>query len=106
MQKLNAQWRNKDRPTDVLSFPQYEVAELQAMDRQARKGSIPPWVLGDVVISLDQARLQATERGVDLASELERLFIHGVVHLLGYDHEISPQEARRMRRVERYLLTR
>ena len=92
MRRLNRQWRGQDRPTDVLSFAQAEGPT-----------GAPPGLLGDVVISIDTARRQAAECAAPLASELDRLLIHGVLHLLGYDHERSPAEARRMQRRERAL---
>jgi probable rRNA maturation factor len=95
MRRLNRSWRGRDRPTDVLSFAQAEGP-----------GGAPPGLLGDVVISLDTARRQAAERAASLGSELDRLLVHGVLHLLGYDHERSPAEARRMRRRERDLARR
>jgi len=95
MRRLNREWRGRDRPTDVLSFSQAEGA-----------GGAPAGLLGDVVISVDTARRQAAERAAPLARELDRLLIHGVLHLLGYDHERSPAEARRMQRRERQLARR
>jgi probable rRNA maturation factor len=95
MRRLNRAWRGRDRATDVLSFAQAEGP-----------GGAPPGLLGDVVISLDTARRQAAERAASLGSELDRLLVHGVLHLLGYDHERSPAEARRMRRRERALARR
>jgi probable rRNA maturation factor len=95
MRELNRDWRGKDRPTDVLSFAQAEGS-----------GGAPAGLLGDVVISIDTARRQAAERAASLGSELDRLLIHGVLHLLGYDHERSPAEARRMQRRERALARR
>ena len=92
MRRLNRDWRGRDRPTDVLSFAQREGP-----------GGAPDGLLGDVVISVDTARRQAAERAEPLAHELDRLLIHGVLHLLGYDHERSPTEARRMQRRERQL---
>jgi rRNA maturation RNase YbeY len=92
MRTLNHRWRGKDRPTDVLAFAQREGA-----------GGAPDGVLGDVVISVDTARRQAAERGHGLGHEGERLLIHGLLHLLGYDHERSTREARRMHRRERTL---
>jgi rRNA maturation RNase YbeY len=92
MRKLNRAWRGKDRPTDVLAFAQREGP-----------GGAPDGLLGDVVISVDTARRQAVERGHTLGVEAERLLVHGVLHLLGYDHERSPAEARRMQRRERTL---
>jgi probable rRNA maturation factor len=87
MRVLNRRWRGKNKPTDVLSFP------LQEGRRQ----------LGDVVISLDTARRQASEGGWTLAIELRRLLAHGLLHCAGHDHE-SPAESRRMQRAERRLL--
>ena len=96
MRTLNNTWRNKDRTTDVLSFPL----------REGRFLHIQPDMLGDIVISLPVAARQAEEAGHSLMVELERLLVHGLVHLLGYDHEQSPAEARRMERKERQLLKR
>jgi probable rRNA maturation factor len=91
MQKLNAQYRKKDYATDVLSFPAAE--------------GLPSGLrmLGDVVISVDKAKEQAGERGRTLEQEMITLLIHGIVHLLGYDHERSAQDARLMSRLEKKL---
>lgn len=89
MRKLNARWRQTDRTTDVLAFAQEGPA---------------PGLLGDVVISIPTARRQARERGHSLRDELRILLIHGVLHLLGYDHEPGGAEARRMRQAEARLL--
>jgi rRNA maturation RNase YbeY len=93
MHALNRTWRGKNRPTDVLAFAQREGASTP-----------PAELLGDVVISVDTARRQADDLGHSLASEGERLLVHGLLHLLGYDHERSAREARRMQRRERALL--
>lgn len=90
----------------MLSFPQYTVDELNEISRQAEEDSLDAWVLGDIVISLETAKRQANLFGFTFIEEVERLFIHGFVHLLGYDHEINAKEARRMKRIERILLTR
>jgi len=92
MQRLNRDWRGKDRPTDVLAFAQGEGA-----------GGAPDGLLGDVVISVDTARRQARAGRRRLGPEAERLLVHGLLHLLGYDHERSAREASRMRRKEREL---
>ncbi len=83
---LNKQFRRKDRPTDVLSFPAEE-----------------PGRLGDIVIGLGVARAQAEEAGHSLGAELRVLALHGLLHLLGYDHE---RDAGRMARVEARLRAR
>ena len=75
IQDLNRQWRQKDAPTDVLSFPMGDDV-----------------VLGDIVISLDTAGRQAAERGHDLPTELRVLLVHGLLHLLGHDHELPGQD--------------
>ena len=92
MHDLNRDWRGKDRPTDVLAFAQSE------------HGPAPEGLLGDVVISVDTARRQAVSLGHSLVVEADRLLVHGLLHLLGYDHERSPAEARRMQRKERAVL--
>ena len=92
MHQLNLEWRGVDRATDVLAFAQAEGP-----------GGAPVGLLGDVVISVDTARRQAAERQTPVGAELDRLLIHGVLHLLGYDHERSAAEARRMQRRERDL---
>ena len=84
---LNRRYRGKDRPTDVLSFPLADALQ--------------PSLLGEVVISVETAARQAQRRGRSLPEELQTLLIHGVLHLLGYDHEVSRSEAIRMRRKER-----
>jgi rRNA maturation RNase YbeY len=96
MRTLNHTWRNKDRTTDVLSFPL----------REGRFLHIQPDMLGDIVISVPVAERQADEAGHSLAVELELLLVHGLVHLLGYDHEQGPGQARAMERKERQLLKR
>ncbi len=101
MHELNRRWRGKDRPTDVLAFPQRESA---VRGRRARDATPTDALLGDVVISVDTARRQAAERNHSLATEAERLLVHGLLHLAGYDHERSLAEAHRMQRKERALL--
>jgi probable rRNA maturation factor len=85
MRELNRAHRKKDKPTDVLSFP---------LDRER--------FLGDIVISADTAKRQAAEYDAPLQREVERLIIHGMLHLLGHDH-LKPTERRRMRAEERRL---
>src|ERR687887_1043139 len=93
IQRLNARYRGIDRPTDVLAFAMREgpFAHLQAQ------------LLVNVVISAETAVRQAHARRHSLAEELTRLLIHGTLHLLGYDHEVSAAAARLMRAKEREL---
>jgi probable rRNA maturation factor len=91
--RLNRDYRDTDRPTDVLAFAMREGARVAGDSA----------VLGDVVISLDTAARQARQRQVSTADEVRTLLIHGVLHLLGYDHERSATEARRMKLIERRL---
>ena len=93
MRELNSQYRGQDRSTDVLSFPQNEGKE---------KG-LTPHLLGDVVISTVTARRQATQHELSLEEELVLLLTHGILHLLGYDHERSDEEARHMKEKTREL---
>ena len=88
MRTLSAKYRRKDYPTDVLSFPVEEMPG--SADR----------LLGDVIISVDKAAEQAKERDRTVDEEMATLLIHGIVHLLGYDHERSAKDARVMKRLE------
>jgi probable rRNA maturation factor len=94
MRKLNGIYRHKDYPTDVLSFP----AESNL--------PVEPRLLGDVIISVEKAASQAKERGRTLDQEMATLLVHGIVHLLGYDHERSPKDARVMKRLENKIYRR
>ncbi len=82
IRKLNRAYRGKDKATDVLSFPLAEDGDPS-----------PERLLGDIVISLDTARRQAAEYDASLERELERLLIHGLLHLLGHDHEEPAEQA-------------
>lgn len=85
---LNSRYRGVDSPTDVLAFAQMDGAEDLQNDDEAA-------LLGDIVISVETALRQAEERGASLEDELDVLLAHGVLHLLGYDHE-DPEDERRM----------
>ena len=91
---LNKAFRGIDQPTDVLSFPQ----------NQNEDPSIPGEnFLGDIAVSLDTAKIQANEHGLILKEEIILLLIHGILHLLGYDHEVSEKEDKKMRSKTREL---
>jgi len=93
MQRLNAAYRSLDRPTDVLAFAMTEGAF----------GDLNPQLLGDVVISTQTAQRQAERAGRSGDDELDALLVHGILHLIGYDHERSAADARTMRNQERRL---
>ena len=94
MRNLNQKYRNRDYPTDVLSFPTVQMKQTGET------------FLGDVVICLPTAVSQASTYGNTSDQEFLRLLIHGVLHLLGYDHETSFPEAKRMQRKERAIFQR
>ena len=95
---LNKQYRNIDRPTDVLSF---------ALNEGEDDGYDGPdtALLGDIIISLDEVREQATEFGHSFERELAYLTIHGMLHILGYDH-MEPKDKEEMRKEEEFILCR
>lgn len=82
IQQLNAQYRNKDLPTDVLAFAALEVDLPESL----KMSSSLPLYLGDIVISVDTANQQANSQGHSLETELAWLATHGLLHLLGWDH--------------------
>ncbi len=84
---LNKEYRQKDAPTDVLSFPMFENGEIEYDDE-----SDEPCMLGDIVISLERAVLQAEEYGHSLEREAAFLAVHSVLHLLGFDHEVDEED--------------
>jgi probable rRNA maturation factor len=97
IQKLNRQFRGTDAPTDVLSFPAAHPAHPTH--------PVDPRPLGDLVIATGVARRQARESGHSYATELRVLALHGLLHLIGYDHH-HPADRGRMARVERRLRAR
>lgn len=101
---MNRDYRQKDTPTDVLSFAQRETF-AEAPPVQGRAGEEGRGeILGDVIISVDTAMRQATEHGVSLDQELALLTVHGILHLLGYEDETEAGSAR-MREREHATLT-
>jgi probable rRNA maturation factor len=96
IRELNREHRGKDSSTDVLSFA------IEPESNGATNGSAPERMLGDVVISVDTARRQANGYDAPLQDELYRLLIHGILHVLGHDHERA-DERRAMEREERRL---
>ena len=101
MRALNQRYRKKDRPTDVLAFPLLERGQIYL---SRRKTNLSPVLLGDVVISMPTAKRQAAALEHSLSEEVARLLVHGVLHLLGYDHERSERDALLMARKEQAVL--
>lgn len=96
IQMLNRDYRGIDAPTDVLSFPQDDAGGFAVIPGM-------PEILGDIVISLQRARDQASEYGHGVEREVMYLAVHGFFHLLGYDHN-NPHEQSRMREREEKVL--
>ncbi len=94
MQRLNRTWRKKNKPTDVLSFPQEQSTAM------------PTQMLGDIVISTETARRVAKALEVSWEAEMHLYCAHGLLHLLGYDHEASAAMVKKMRAKEDQLLGR
>ncbi|MFZ5876906.1 MAG: rRNA maturation RNase YbeY [Nitrospirota bacterium] len=93
MRLLNATYRKLNEPTDVLAFAMTE----------GRFSEVNPQLLGDVVISAETAAFRARREGRPTSDELNTLLVHGILHLLGYDHERSAADARVMRAKERAM---
>lgn len=91
--ELNRSWRNIDRPTDVLSFPMQE----------GDFGSVNPSMLGDIVISIPTASRQAKAAGRTLEQEVAMLLAHGLLHLLGHDHDTRAKEKLMVRETDRLM---
>ena len=99
IRKLNAEYRDKDSETDVLSFPIFDQDEEDPVE-----GEIIP--LGDIVLNVDRAAQQASELGHSTLREMAFLAIHSPLHLLGYDHERSPEDDEDMCRRQRDIIAK
>ena len=98
IRKINADYRKKDYPTDVISFAYREQPFPEIKEENE--------VLGDIYISAEKAKEQAEEIGHSINDEFARLLVHGILHLIGYDHEKGKKEERRMQEMEDYILER
>lgn len=110
IQKINQVWRQVDAPTDVLSFP---AADFSPQDTAGKRKMMPAdtwdsemsaYLLGDIMISLPRAGAQAEEYGHGFQRELAYLFAHGLLHLMGYDHQV-PEDKKHMREKEELALS-
>ncbi|GAA4663383.1 rRNA maturation RNase YbeY [Bartonella pachyuromydis] len=93
MAQINAKWRGKNKPTNVLSFPAFPI----------RIGQIPGLMLGDIIIARETVLLEAKREGKLFHDHLTHMIVHGVLHLLGYNHE-TDDEAHHMEKLEREIL--
>ncbi len=100
VRELNAHWRGKDKPTNVLSFPMAEAYELEQSDEDG-----PAIMLGDLVLAHGICQREATEKAISVEQHATHLVVHGTLHLLGYDHEAesdaADMEAREVRALAR-----
>ena len=97
---LNAEWRGKDKATNVLSFPMAEADDLEAL-----ADSGPELLLGDIILARGVCAAEAVDKGITLESHAVHLMVHGTLHLLGYDHmdddSAADMEAREVRALAR-----
>lgn len=103
--RINKEYRNVDRPTDVLSFPIFEREEINAMADMDNSKKVKEMELGDIIICIDVLQEHAIEYQTGILREMLYMITHGVCHLLGYDHEIE-EEKREMRTLEEKILNK
>ncbi len=101
VQALNRDYRGKDKPTNVLSFPQLDEAAIEAAAMGSADG--PELLLGDIILGLETCAAEAAGRRIALGDHVSHLIVHGSLHLLGYDH-IDDDEADAMEAIERQAL--
>lgn len=101
IQQLNKQYRNLDRPTDVLSFAMREMGEDEFEIIYEEPTEIEP--LGDIIISIPRAIAQSEEYGHSVEREIGFLFVHGFLHLIGYDHQDEAAEVEMFAKQEQIL---
>ncbi len=97
---LNSNWRGKDKATNVLSFPMVEPKQLDSI--AAAEGGEA--LLGDIVLARGVCAGEAADKGVEVSAHAAHLVVHGMLHLLGYDHERGDSEAEAMEEAERRAL--
>lgn len=95
LQILNKEWRTKDKPTNVLSFPMIEREDLLALPDEGG-----PEMLGDIAIAFETCKREAAEKGISLEDHAMHLLIHGLLHLAGHDHVDSDEQAEAMEALE------
>ena len=100
VQTLNKQYRHKDKPTNVLSFPMVQPDLLETITQNSDDGEV---LLGDIVLAYGVCVAEAAERSISVEDHATHLIVHGVLHLLGYDH-MDDDEADGMEQIERDAL--
>jgi probable rRNA maturation factor len=98
---LNREWRERDKPTNVLSFPMLERAELAKLTAAG-----PPEMLGDIALAFETCAREAAEKGVALEAHATHLIVHGLLHLAGHDHVDSDAQAEAMEALETAILAK
>ncbi|QDH34459.1 rRNA maturation RNase YbeY [Porphyrobacter sp. YT40] len=98
---LNREWRKRDKPTNVLSFPMLERTDLESL---APEG--PPEMLGDIALAHETCAREAAEKGITLEAHAAHLIVHGLLHLAGHDHVDSDEQAEAMEALETAILAK
>jgi probable rRNA maturation factor len=98
---LNREWRGRDKPTNVLSFPMMERGELAALG-----GDGPPVMLGDIALGFATCAREAADKGIPLEHHAAHLLVHGLLHLAGHDHVESDTQAEAMEALETAILAK
>ncbi|WP_435417165.1 rRNA maturation RNase YbeY [Parerythrobacter aurantius] len=93
--RLNREWRQRDKPTNVLSFPMLDREDLMGLPQEG-----PPELLGDIALARETCLREAGEKGISLADHATHLIVHGLLHLAGHDHVGSEAEAEEMEALE------
>ena len=96
---LNRSYRGKDKPTNVLSFPMFDPEEMDGLTAS----DAPEILLGDIVLAQETCAREAADKGITLDAHATHLIVHGVLHLIGFDH-ISDMEAQKMEGLERLIM--
>jgi len=99
--ELNREWRQRDKPTNVLSFPMLERQDLVHLDPDG-----PPEMLGDIALAYETCAREAADKGISLQDHAAHLIVHGLLHLAGHDHETSDEDADKMEALEIAILAK
>lgn len=103
--ELNREWRDRDKPTNVLSFPMLAREELLDLAPAEDMGA-PPEMLGDIALAYETCAREAEEKAIPLEQHATHLIVHGLLHLAGYDHETSEADAEKMEAMEVAILAK